>query len=100
MRASSWFLICLLAALVYGSWSSPTSMQQRHRMAMGKWLKSVLPGAPSGGDAGSRNSGDIDTDMIDPVILANGFAKRQDDDYGHMRFGRSDDYGHMRFGRK
>ncbi|XP_077512578.1 drosulfakinin [Amblyomma americanum] len=79
--------------------SSQQQQQQRHRMSVGHWLKSVLP--PPAGDADSRNTADLDTaDMIDPVLLASGFAKRQEDDYGHMRFGRSDDYGHMRFGRK
>ncbi|XP_077553003.1 uncharacterized protein LOC144167696 [Haemaphysalis longicornis] len=76
--------------------------QQRHRLAVGRWLKSVLPAvaAAPAGDSGNRNTADLDADVIDPVLLASGFAKRQEDDYGHMRFGRSDDYGHMRFGRK
>lgn len=102
-RSLLFLLVAMAAARSARGYSaaSPVSsqQQQRHRMSVGHWLKSVLP--PPAGDADSRNTADLDTaDMIDPVLLASGFAKRQEDDYGHMRFGRSDDYGHMRFGRK
>ncbi|XP_050045772.1 uncharacterized protein Dsk [Dermacentor andersoni] len=115
MQLPARFLLFLLVAIMAaassalgysaaGPVSSQQQQQQRHRISVGRWLKSVLPAAAaaaSAGDSDSRNTADMDAaDMIDPVLLASGFAKRQEDDYGHMRFGRSDDYGHMRFGRK
>ncbi|KAL1422236.1 hypothetical protein MTO96_022117 [Rhipicephalus appendiculatus] len=117
MQLPARFLLFVLVAIMAAassalgySASSPVSsqqqqQQQRHRINVGRWLKSVLPAAAaaaaSASDTDSRNTADLDAaDMIDPVLLASGFAKRQEDDYGHMRFGRSDDYGHMRFGRK
>ncbi|KAH8041160.1 hypothetical protein HPB51_013820 [Rhipicephalus microplus] len=118
MQFSARFLLFVLVAIIAAASSAlgysasnqvssqqQQQQQQRHRINVGRWLKSMLPAAAaaaaSAGDTDSRNTADLDTaDMIDPVLLASGFAKRQEDDYGHMRFGRSDDYGHMRFGRK
>ena len=46
-------------------------------------------------------SEDFDDDVLQ-FLEGRQASKRQQDDYGHMRYGKRefDDYGHMRFGRR
>ncbi|XP_054710910.1 drosulfakinins-like [Uloborus diversus] len=78
----------------------------RHSLALARSLDTSSLARRHGGEAEVPDVGltDFDDEESENVI-----GKRQFDDYGHMRFGRStkpearekkfDDYGHMRYGK-
>lgn len=94
-------ILLLTGVCLYASVASTSSLHRLARIASagGRQTSSLARSLDgSGSSLARRVSEDVDFEDEDENI-----AKRQFDDYGHMRFGRNapkfDEYGHMKYGK-